>query len=145
MSRKIYNCGVSFFPIRVWVHVTFLTISTCIWDLPSATREWWYLWILWSFFSIVSFSFIWNNSNLSIKTEILDSFTLLVTSCVTSKVYYICCAIVAVNIWLNSSLFNAQNRAFITLHRGWRIFFLFVNPCVIVGTWLLVCHFHNVS
>src|SRR3954470_22472406 len=60
-------------------------------------------------------SFMENNSNLCTKTEILDSFTLVVPSCVTSRICQISCAVVQFDTLLNSFLSKAQNNAFIAL------------------------------
>src|SRR3954471_11213336 len=64
---------------------------------------------------IDSQSFIENNSNLCTKTEILDSFTLVVPSCVTSSICQISCAVLQFDTLLNSFLSKAQNNAFIAL------------------------------
>src|SRR3954469_13605519 len=58
-------------------------------------------------------SFIVNNSNLCTNTEILDSFTLLVPSCVTSNMCQISCAVLQFDTLLNSFLSKVQNNAFI--------------------------------
>src|SRR5436189_6386481 len=60
-------------------------------------------------------SFIVNNSNLCTKTKILDSFSLLVPSCVTSRICQISCAVLQLDTLLNSFLSKAQNNAFIAL------------------------------
>src|SRR3954467_14976120 len=60
-------------------------------------------------------SFIVNNLNLCTKTEILDSLTLLVPSCVTSRICQISCAVLQLDTLLNSFLSKAQNNAFIAL------------------------------
>src|SRR3954471_13352641 len=56
-----------------------------------------------------------NNSNLCTNTKILDSLTLLVPSCVTSKMCHISCAVLQFDTLLNSFLSKAQNNAFMAL------------------------------
>src|SRR3954468_4954463 len=91
---------------------------------------------------IDSHSFIVNNSNLSTKTEILDSLTLLVPSCVTSRICQISCAVLQLDTLLNSFRSKAQNNAFMALALVCISFFIIIGPFIYWCSGWCVCRLY---
>ena len=80
----------------------FLTFLTWVYLFPRATKKFVISVNLVNISTMVSFSFILKSSNLWKRTEILDSFTLFVSSCVTCKIYHIWFADLVADTRLNS-------------------------------------------